>query len=139
IPISAIVVRAQAEAEPLFSWRLPARAVMSVAGPDTEIVFEAPREYQLVAGLAFYTGRRVTLLDPPGFVPPEYLAPAMDGMFLSREEFGRRWEAGAPLVLVSNPLLRREDPAEIAPGAHRVLGRFGDRWVLAPAAASARR
>jgi hypothetical protein len=62
----------------------------------------------------------------------------MDGMFMSREELTRRWEAGEPLVLVSNPLLRREDPAEIAPGAYRVLGRFGDRWVLAPAG-SARR
>jgi 4-amino-4-deoxy-L-arabinose transferase-like glycosyltransferase len=139
IPISAIVVRAEAEAEPLFSWRLPARAVMSVAGPETEIVFEAPLEYQLVAGLVFYTGRRVTLLDPPGFVPPAYLAPEMAGMFLSRQEFARRWEAGADLVLVSNPLLRREDPSGIAPGPHRVLGRFGDRWVLAPAVVSARR
>ncbi len=139
IPISAIVVRAEAEAEPLFSWRLPARAVMSVAGPDTEIVFEAPREYQLVAGLVFYTGRRVTLLDPPGFVPPAYLAPTMGGMFLSRQELARRWEAGASLVLVSNPLLRREDPAEIAPGPFHVLGRFGDRWVLAPAVVSALR
>ena len=44
--------------------------------------------------------------------------------------------AGAPLILVSNPLLRREDPAEIAPGAFRQLGRFGDRWVLAPAASA---
>lgn len=138
IPFSAIIVRAEAEAEPLFSWRLPARAVMSAGGPETEIVFEAPREYQLVAGLVFYTRRRVTLLQPPGFVPPAYLAPEMAGMFLSREELSRRWEAGAPLILVSNPLLRREDPAEIAPGAFRVLGRFGDRWVLAPAV-SARR
>jgi hypothetical protein len=113
--------------------------VMSVAGADTEIVFESPREYQLVAGLVFYTRRRVTLLEPPGFVPPAYLAPSMAGMFLSRQEFARRWEAGASLVLVSNPLLRREDPAEIAPGPFRVLGRFGDRWVLAPAVVSARR
>jgi len=57
-------------------------------------------------------------------------------MFLSREELRRRWEAGERLILVSNPLLRREDPAEIAPGPFRELGRFGDRWVLAPAAAS---
>jgi 4-amino-4-deoxy-L-arabinose transferase-like glycosyltransferase len=139
IPFSAIIVRAEAEAEPLFSWRLPARAVMSAAGPDTEIVFESPREYQLVAGLVFYTGRRITLLDPPGFVPPDYLKPEMDGMFLSHEELRRRWEAGDRLILVSNPLLRREDPAEIAPGPFRELGRFGDRWVLAPAAASPRR
>ena len=139
IPFCAIIVRAEAEAEPLFSWRLPARAVLSAAGPDTEIVFESPREYQLVAGLVFYTGRRVTLLEPPGFVPPAYLKPEMDGMFLSHEELRRRWEAGAPLILVSNPLLRREDPAEIAPGAFRELGRFGDRWILAPAAASLRR
>lgn len=138
VPLSAIVVAAEAEAEPLFSWRLPARSVMSAAGPETEIVFEAPREYQLVAGLVFYTGRRVTLLEHPGFVPPAYLEPVMDGMFLSRAEFARRWQAGEPLVLVSNPLLRREDPAEIAPGPFRVLGRFGDRWVLAPAATARR-
>jgi 4-amino-4-deoxy-L-arabinose transferase-like glycosyltransferase len=137
VPIGAIVVRAEAEAEPLFSWRLPARAALA-AGPDAELVFEAPREYQLVAGLVFYSGRRVTLLEHPEFVPPAYLRPAMDDMFLSRAEFVRRWNAGDALVLVSNPLLRRDDPAEVAPGPFRVLGRCGDRWVLAPAA-SARR
>src|SRR5262245_20403280 len=69
----------------------------------------------LVGGLAYYTGRRITLLEPPGFVPPTYLAGRSGGMFLSRAAFERRWRAGERL----------------APPPIHVLGGFGDRWLLA--------
>ncbi|HZP40628.1 MAG TPA: hypothetical protein VFD84_03850, partial [Candidatus Binatia bacterium] len=131
LPAAAIVLRAEVDAEPLFSWRPVARALGGAASADTEIVFEAPDEYQLVGGLAYYTGRRITLLEPPGgFVPPTYLAGQMDGMFLSRAAFARRWQAGERLAFVSDPQRRREDPATLVPGPFRVVGRFGDRWVL---------
>lgn len=45
--------------------------------------------------------------------------------------FAARWRSGGPLVLVSDPLRRRESPRGLAPGARRVLGRFGDRWLVA--------
>jgi hypothetical protein len=104
--------------------------------PETEIVFEAPDEYQLVGGLAFYTQRRIALLRPPGWVAPTYLEPHVAGMFLDHDEFARRWRAGGPLAFVSNSLKRREDPTELVPGPFRVLGRFGDRWVLTTAPAA---
>jgi hypothetical protein len=127
--MAGIVLTAEGMVEPLFSWRPVARAILESVPPDTEIVFESPSEYQLVGGLAYYTGRRITLLEPPGFVPPTYLRDHVASMFLSRADLERRWRT-EPLVLVSDPLARRDDPAAVAPGPFRVVGRFGDRWVL---------
>jgi hypothetical protein len=95
-----------------------------------EIVFEAPEEYQLVGGLAYYTRRRITLLEPPGFVPPTYLAGRTEEMFLPRPAFERRWAAGERLAFVSDPQRRREDPHGLVPEPFQVVGRFGDRWLL---------
>jgi 4-amino-4-deoxy-L-arabinose transferase-like glycosyltransferase len=130
VPLVAIVLRAETLAEPLFSWRPPARALLAAVPPDAPIVFESPPEYQLVGGLAFYTGRKITLLEPPGFVPPTYLVREVDVMFLDRTEFERRWRAGKRIAFVSDPLRRREEPSGLVPGPFHVLGRFGDRWVL---------
>jgi 4-amino-4-deoxy-L-arabinose transferase-like glycosyltransferase len=131
VPLVAIVLRAEVAAEPLFSWRPVARALAASVSPETEIVFEAPEEYQLVGGLVFYTGRRITLLEPPaGFIPPTYLAGQMQGMFLARHDFERRWPAGERLAFVSDSQRRRDDPHGIVPDPFHVFGRFGDRWVL---------
>jgi len=131
IPLVGIVLRAEVAAEPLFSWRPVASALAASVSPETEIVFEAPEEYQLVGGLAFYTGRRITLLEPPGgFIPPTYLAGQMEGMFLTRPHFERRWRAGERLAFVSDSQRRREDPHGLVPDPFHVIGRFGDRWVL---------
>jgi 4-amino-4-deoxy-L-arabinose transferase-like glycosyltransferase len=137
VPLSVVVLRAEIAAEPLFSWR-PVAHVLAAAPADTEIVFEAPEEYQLVGALAFYTGRHVTLVRPAGFVPPTYLEPHAERMFISRAEFERRWSSRRRVAIVSDPLRRREQAEGLAPEPFVVLGRFGDRWVLAnPAAAAA--
>jgi hypothetical protein len=125
-----IVLRAEVEAEPLFSWRPVARALVAGVPPEVPIVFEAPEEYQLVGGLAFYTGRRIELLEPPGFVPPTYLARTARDMFVPRPVFMQRWLAGERLAFVSDPQRRREDASGLVPGPFHVLGRFGDRWAL---------
>jgi 4-amino-4-deoxy-L-arabinose transferase-like glycosyltransferase len=130
VTLAVIVVVALVEAEPLFSWKPAGELLRTRVPPAVEVVFEAPEEYQIVGGLVFYTGRRITLLEVPGFVPPPYLVPHLAGMFLARAEFERRWRSGEPLVLVSDPRLVRESPAEIVPQPHHVLGRFGDRWIL---------
>src|SRR6185503_15589377 len=121
------VLRAEVEAEPLFSWRPVARALARAVPPDVPIVFEAPEEYQLVGGLVFYTRRRIELLAPPGFVPPTYLNGAVRDMFVARPVFEARWRAGERLAFVSDPQRRREDPDGLVPGSFHVLGRFGDR------------
>jgi 4-amino-4-deoxy-L-arabinose transferase-like glycosyltransferase len=130
VPLAAIVVRAEVAVEPLFSWRPAAEAIRSLP-PETEIVFEAPIEYQQVGGLAFYTGRRIALLEPPGFVPQTYLVPLLADMFLSPADLARRWGSAERLVFVSDPQQRRDRPDGLVPGPFHVVARFGDRWVLA--------
>jgi 4-amino-4-deoxy-L-arabinose transferase-like glycosyltransferase len=138
VPLVAIVLRAEMVAEPLFSWRPAARALMAGVPATTEIVFEAPVEYQQVGGLVFYTGRRVTLIEPPGFVPPTYLRSRVASMFVPRAAFETRWRTGEPLVVVSDPQRRRDQPDGLVPAPFRVVGRFGDRWVLTNVPAGAR-
>src|SRR5438552_7223826 len=124
-----IVLRAEVAVGPLFSWQ-PVAAALAATPPETDVVFEAPEEYQIVAGLAYYTRRRITLLEPPGFVPPTYLAGHTGEMFVPRAEFARRWGSGRPVALVSDPPRRRDEPLGLAPGPFHVLARFGDRWVV---------
>jgi 4-amino-4-deoxy-L-arabinose transferase-like glycosyltransferase len=130
VPLAAIVVRANVVVEPLFSWRPAAQAIRALPA-DAELVFEAPIEYQQVGGLAFYLGRPIAILEPPGFVPQTYLAPVMRDMFLSRAELSRRWGSAVRLVFVSDPQQRRDRPDGLVPGPMHVVARFGDRWVLA--------
>ncbi len=131
VPMLVIVLRAEVEAEPLFSWRPLARVLAAAVPPDVEVVFEAPEEYQLVGGLAYYARRRIDLLEPPRFVPPTYLAGTTGDMFLSRAAFERRWRDGERLAFVSDPQQRRDVPDGLVPAPAHVLGRFGDRWLLA--------
>jgi len=130
VPLAAVVLRAEGVAEPLFSWRPVARVLVAAVPREVEVVFEAPEEYQQVGGLAYYSERRITLLEPPGFVPPTYLAGHTREMFLARAAFERRWRAGERLAFVSDPQRRRDEPAALVPAPFYLLGRFGDRWVL---------
>ena len=130
LPMMAIVVRAEAESEPFFSWRPLARVIDARIPGSVEIVFEAPEEYQLVGGLAFYTRRRITMLAPPSFTPPTYLEPYRDALFLERAEFDRRWSGPDMVVFVSDPQRRRDTPEGLVPGPFHVLDRSGDRWLL---------
>ena len=136
LPLCAIILHANDEVAPLFSWRSVGEVLRSRVPADTEIVFECPEEYQLVGGLAFYARRPITLLEPPHFTPPTYLE-AEAPIFLPRAEFDRRWRGGLPLVLVTDPLQRRDTPEGIVPPPYSVLARFGDRWVLSNVAAPA--
>jgi 4-amino-4-deoxy-L-arabinose transferase-like glycosyltransferase len=129
-PFLAIVVRALIEAEALFSWRPVARALERVPA-ETEIVFQAPTEYQIVGALDFYLGRTVTMLEPPGgYAAPPYLRDQREGMFIGTDELDRRWRSGRPLALVTDPHRRRDAPDGLVPAPFHVLDRFGDRWVL---------
>jgi len=137
VPIVVLVLRAEVEAEPLFSWKPLAQTLVASVPSDATVVFEAPEEYQLVGGLAYYSGRPIALLRPPGFVPPTYLAGKVDAMFVSRADLERRWAGGERLAFVSDPQSRRDDPSGLVPPPFHVLGRFGDRWLLASFAAGA--
>jgi len=126
---AAVVLYAEIVVAPLFTWQ-PVAAALATTPPDTDVVFEAPEEYQIVGGLAYYLGRRVTLIEPAGFVPPTYLAGHTAEMFVSSADVARRWTSGQRIALVSDPQRRRDDPSGLAPGPYHVLARFGDRWVV---------
>jgi 4-amino-4-deoxy-L-arabinose transferase-like glycosyltransferase len=130
LPMLVIVVLAEVEVEPFFSWKPLAIAVRAQLPESVDIVLEAPVEYQLVGGLAFYTRRRITLLEPVDFTPPTYLECLRDGLFLSRPEFERRWKGMAPLAFVSDPQRRRPTPEGLVPGPLQVVDHVGDRWLL---------
>src|SRR5207247_1157500 len=123
VPLAAVVLRAEGVAEPLFSWRPVARVLVAAVPREVEVVFEAPEEYQQVGGLAYYSERRITLLEPPGFVPPTYLAGHTREMFLARAAFELRWRAGERLAFVSDPQRRRDEPAALVPAPFYLLGR----------------
>jgi 4-amino-4-deoxy-L-arabinose transferase-like glycosyltransferase len=130
VPALAVLVRALVSAEALFSWHPVARA-LSELPPDTEIVFEAPVEYQNIGALNFYMGRPVTMLEPAGgYVRPGYLRDWHHEMFITRDELERRWQSGRPIVLLSNPQSSRDTAAGLVSAPYHVLDRFGDRWVL---------
>jgi len=130
VPFLVILVRALIEAEALFSWR-PTAQSMAGLPPATEVVFEAPIEYQIVGGLDFYLGRSVTMLEPPGgYTPPTYLEGRTEGLFITRDALDRRWTSGRPMTIVSNPQRRRDMPDGLVPPPFHVLARFGDRWIL---------
>jgi 4-amino-4-deoxy-L-arabinose transferase-like glycosyltransferase len=128
--LAVVVLVAEGRAERLFSWRPVAEALAGAQPAPHEVVFEAPEEYQIVGGLAFYARRRIALLEPAGFVPPTYLAGRTTTLFLPREEFLRRWQSAEPMALVSDSQRRRDDPEGLVPPPYHVLARFGDRWVL---------
>ncbi len=131
VPMLTILLRAQARAEAFFSWRPLARAIDAQLPAAVEIVFEAPQEYQQVGGLAFYTRRRITILEPRGgFTPPTYLDAYRDTLFLSHADFARRWAGREPLAFVSDPQRRRDRPDGLVPGPFHILARSGDRWLL---------
>lgn len=99
-------------------------------GDPVEVVFEAPVEYQQVAGLDFYLGRTVTLLRPPDFVEPPYLVPYRDALFIDRAELRERWRS-RKVIFASNPLADPDRPLdEIVPKPFRALGRITNRWVV---------
>jgi 4-amino-4-deoxy-L-arabinose transferase-like glycosyltransferase len=129
-PFLVIVVRALIEAEALFSWRPVARALERVPA-ETEVVFQAPTEYQIVGALDFYLGRPVTMLEPAaGYQAPAYLRGRMEDMFIGTDELDRRWRSGRPVAIVTDPHRRRDTPDGLVPAPFHVLDRFGDRWVL---------
>jgi 4-amino-4-deoxy-L-arabinose transferase-like glycosyltransferase len=129
-PFLVVLVRALIEAESLFSWRPTAQSIAGVP-QTTEVVFEAPIEYQIVGGLDFYLGRSVTMLEPPGgYTPPTYLEGRTKGLFITRDALDRRWTSGRPVAIVSDPQRRRDTPDGLVPPPFHVLDRFGDRWIL---------
>ena len=130
VTLAVAVLVGQARIEPIASWRPVADTIRTHLLPETEIVFEAPTEYQVVGGLAYYSGRRVTLLEPPGFVPPTFLAGRTRDVFISRDELVARWRS-RPVALVTDGPLQGDASDALVPAPIELVAHLGDVWVLA--------
>jgi hypothetical protein len=117
-------------ADRCFSARDLASSVSPALLSGSEVAYEAGEEYQLCGALNYYLRRdHVILLEPPGFVPPTYLARDVSHLFTRRDAFRREWQSGSRRYLLfsdpAKPLDRREEfpqPCfEVARGGGRVL------------------
>lgn len=104
-------------------------AVRSSIRPDTEVVYEAPVEYQTVASINFYLRRKIHVLGPEDFVPPTYLVPYVDRLFLDRTQLARWWRE-RDVVLITDPLTPRDSLDALVPGPFEVLARDRSRWAI---------
>jgi 4-amino-4-deoxy-L-arabinose transferase-like glycosyltransferase len=101
----------------------------AVAAPQDAIVFEAPVEYQTCAGLNFYLRRRLDLLRPADFVPPPYLRPHVDELFISRLQLEELWRS-ARVYFVTDPLNPRPASDGVTPRPASVVARDYQRRVV---------
>jgi 4-amino-4-deoxy-L-arabinose transferase-like glycosyltransferase len=106
-----------------------AAAISAVADPEESVVYEAPTEYQTCAGLNFYMRRRLTLVQPPGFIPPTYLTPHMDELFITRSQLERLWREQR-VFLITDPLVPRARLDGSMPEPFYVVARLHDWWAV---------
>lgn len=106
-----------------------ARAMQAVSDPDDKFVLEAPVEYQNCAGLNFYTGRKLLLLAHHDFVPPPYLAPHMDELFISRAELDQLWQ-DERVFFITDPLAPRTVLDGTVPQPRYIVLRDHVRWAV---------
>ncbi len=127
---SPLVGRGLAIAE-VFTSPRPLLAKISPALLDqSELVYEAGQEYQLCAGLNFYTRRKVLLQEPPGgFIPPTYLQHRREAMFIRRADLQARWSAGTQRFLFFTDPERDAHRTEEYPQPRYLVAQAGQRQV----------
>ncbi len=104
------------------------RAIRPHLQPNTIVVYEAPVEYQTVASLNFYLQRKVEVLGPPDFVPPTYLVPYVNDLFVAREELARWWQE-RDVIYITDPLTPRSSLEGTLPGPFEIIARDSYRWA----------
>jgi hypothetical protein len=106
-----------------------AAAIGALADPEESVVYEAPTEYQTCAGLNFYLRRKLTLVRPAGFVPPTYLTPHMDELFISRTQLEQLWQEQR-VFLITDPQVPRARLDGTMPEPFYVVARLRDWWAV---------
>ncbi len=129
VPVIPLLVRGLQLVAHVDSSAALAGLVRARATPEMRVVLETPVEYQNCAGLNFYTGRKLDLLEPPGFAPPAYLTPHMKALFISRDQLAELWRT-QPALLVTDPLAFRPRLDGTVPHPYTVVGRDHTRWLI---------
>jgi 4-amino-4-deoxy-L-arabinose transferase-like glycosyltransferase len=106
-----------------------AAALQALVTPEDRLVYEAPVEYQNCAGFNFYLRRKLDVLRPAQFVPSPYLAPHVDDLFLSRDQFTQLWQTEC-VFFISDPLQSRSSLHGVVPQPFYIVARDSARWVV---------
>ena len=106
-----------------------AAVVRAHADPSDRVVFEAPVEYQNCAGFDFYLQRKLDLLRPSDFVPPSYLEPLVDDLFITRDELEKAWQAER-VFFISDPLRVRTHLDGAVPQPFYIVARNSRLWIV---------
>jgi 4-amino-4-deoxy-L-arabinose transferase-like glycosyltransferase len=106
-----------------------ATALRAFVEPQERLVVEASTEYQSCAGLNFYLRRKLDLLAPADFVPPPYLQPYVDDLFMTREQLLELWE-NERVYLVTDPLTPRRSLDASLPQPVYMVVRDNQRWAV---------
>jgi hypothetical protein len=112
------------------------RSVKPLAGrllerldPDDLVIHEGPLENS--AGLPFYTGRQVYVVDGRrGDLHFGSRFPEADGLFLDGEELARLWQDTRRVLLVTDRPADQSVLRLIAPQARHLIGHEGRRWLF---------
>jgi hypothetical protein len=93
------------------------------------LVHEGPLENS--AGLAFYTGRQVHVLDGRrGDLHFGSRFPEAAGLFWDGEELPRRWQEPRRILFVTDRPADQSALRLIAPQARHLIGHEGRRWLF---------
>ncbi|MGQ9689125.1 MAG: ArnT family glycosyltransferase [Desulfobaccales bacterium] len=88
---------------PLLSDQLPGEFIQRHAGPEDMVVMEAIEEFEYGSSLAFYSGRRILMVQRQGL--PQFPCPVapQENYLISPEELRRLWEGpGRVWVLIDD-------------------------------------
>lgn len=128
VVIAVLILRLLDVVEPHHSTKAVSLALISRARPEDLIVVEGPLE--LSAGLLFYTGRRIVVVNGArGDQDFASRQPDARGYFLDTGEFVDVWKSGPRVFLVTQAPPERSLTKALPAHSLHVLGKFGSRWL----------
>jgi hypothetical protein len=103
--------------------------ILERLNPDDLLIHEGPLENS--AGLTFYTGRRVQVVDGRrGDLHFGSRFPEAAGFFLDAEELARLWPGSRRVFLVTDRPIEQSALQLVTPQARHLIGHEGRRWLF---------
>jgi hypothetical protein len=93
---------------PLLSDQLPGDLIRREAGPDDVVVMEAIEEFEYGASLAFYSGRRVLMVQRQGLPQFPYPVAAEENYLITPEALRELWGGPARVFLLIDDIIQPE-------------------------------
>lgn len=116
--------------EPFQSARGLAEIVRAAAGAEDRVVYQEPHEYMWVGGIAYYTGRNVTILKDPRFDQATTRRREPPERFLDHEGLRDLWKSGERVIVVADLAVKDVPPLLAMAGPVFEAGRTSTHVVL---------